>query len=604
MKDSDSSSVHHGGEMPVNLPKNRQEPEYYSDAIVSLLERLQVEYVFLLPGSSYRGLHDSLVNFGRNHKPTIVLATHEQIAVSMAHGYSKATGKLGVCILHNLVGLMNGSMAVYNAYGDHAPVLILGGSGPLDPADRRWIDWLHCANTQSDIVKPYVKWADEPPTGQAILDGIARGAKAAMTPPTGPVYVTVDCAVQEHPIENGLRIPDVKQFRPAAAAAADPQAVGEAADLLIAAKLPLIVGGRFGIDPACTAPLVDIVELVGGAYRDDLAMVAFPTAHPQNLSGDRALLKEADVILAVDCRDVASLLDGYTGEKTEVGAGQGRDGQKVIDLSLNDVSWSSWSYLKGAQPVVDVQITSEPRLGMRQLADIVRQRLQSDKEACARIERRKGEFAERHDRLRKLQLEEARKGWDDSPIMPARLVSEVYDAVKDKNWLLAVRNQASFPEGIWQFSGAGEYLGHNGGGGVGYGPGAAVGAAIACRDSGRFCVALLGDGDYVMSASAIWSAVHYRAPLLVVINNNTTWGNDEKHQIEVAGDRRRPRENAWIGQRMVDPDINHAMTARSYGAWSAGPVTDPAELASALKQAVAEVENGSVAVVEVRTQLA
>jgi len=141
------------------------------------------------------------------------------------------------------------------------------------------------------------------------------------------------------------------------------------------------------------------------------------------------------------------------------------------------------------------------------------------------------------------------------------------------------------------------------GGGIGYGPGAMAGAAMACRDSGKFCVGLMGDGDFVMSAGAIWSAVHQRAPMLLVINNNTTWGNDEKHQMHVAEDRHRPLENAWIGQRMVDPDIDHATVARGYGAWAKGPIFDPAELAGVFKEAVAEVERGRVAVVEVRTQL-
>ena len=603
MNDSSGPREQYKSDAPVNLSGNRRDPEYYSDAMVELLNRLEVEYVFLLPGSSYRGLHDSLVNFGRNHKPTIILATHEQIAVSMAHGYAKATGRVGVCMLHNLVGLMNGSMAVYNAFGDHAPVLVLGGSGPLDPADRRWIDWLHCANTQSEIVKSYVKWAEEPTTGQAILDAIGTGHKVALTGPTGPVYVTVDCAVQESRIAEGLRIPEAKHLAPAPAIAGNPDALAKAAEHLIAAEFPLIVGGRFGIDPAATAPLVELVELVGAAYRDDLAMVAFPTKHPQNLGGDRALLKDADTIVAIDCRDVSSLLDGYTGEKKEVGIGREKAGRKVIDMSLNDVSLSSWSQLKGPQPLIDVQLTCDPLLGMRQLADVVKKRLADDPKSRARIEQRKASLSKRHDDLRARQREAARKGWDDRPITPARLVSEVWDAVKNKNWLLAVRNQSSFPEGIWEFGGAGQYLGHNGGGGVGYGPGAAVGAAIANRNSDRLCVSLLGDGDFVMAAGAIWSAVHYRAPILMIINNNTTWGNDEKHQIEVAGDRGRPVENAWIGQRMVNPDIDHAMTARSYGAWSAGPITDPNELAGVLKQAVAEVEKGSVAVIDVRTKL-
>jgi acetolactate synthase-1/2/3 large subunit len=183
------------------------------------------------------------------------------------------------------------------------------------------------------------------------------------------------------------------------------------------------------------------------------------------------------------------------------------------------------------------------------------------------------------------------------------MISELWDAVKGKSWMLAMRNSASFPEGIWQFPGSGSYLGPNGGGGVGYGPGAMAGAAIACRDMSRFCVGLMGDGDFVMSSGAIWSAVHNRAPMLLVINNNTTWGNDEKHQMHVAEDRKRPVENAWIGQRMVDPDIDHTMVARGYGAWTAGPIFDPAQLGNAFREAVAQVDKGAVAVVEVRTQL-
>ena len=279
-----------------------------------------------------------------------------------------------------------------------------------------------------------------------------------------------------------------------------------------------------------------------------------------------------------------------------MGSGQLKPGRTVIDMSLNDLSPSSWSYLQGRyQPLVDVRLACDPILGMRQFAEVVRQRLAKDDQARARIEQRKQALSQRHDALRSRQREAARKGWDDRPESGrgAACLGN-YEAVKHKHWLLAVRNQSSFTEGIWQFGGAGEYLGHNGGGGVGYGPGAAAGAAIACRDRGRFCVSLMGDGDFVMSAGAIWSAVHNRAPMLIVINNNTTWGNDKKPQIEVAHERRRPVENAWIGQRMVEPDIDHAMTARSFGAWSAGPVFDPAELPGVLAQAVAKVEEGSV----------
>ena len=600
---SENESQRFLSEAPVNLPSNKSDPEYNSDAMVELLNRLNIDYVFLLPGSSYRGLHDSLVNHGRNHKPKIVLTTHEQIAVHMAQGYAKATGRIGVCILHDLVGLMSGSMGVYNAFGDHAPVLILGGSGPLDPADRRWVDWLHCASTQADIVKNYVKWTEEPTTPQWHLDAIAKGHKVALTAPRGPVYVTLDCGIQEQKIETELSIPDPQYFQPAPPVAANPDALKAAADVLLGSKLPLVVGGRFGIDPAVTKPLIELVELTGAAYREDLGIVAFPTAHPQNCHGDREIIKEADAVIAIDCRDLSSLLDGYTERTADVGSGRLRKGRKVIDMSLNDVTPMSWSYMRGTTPLVDVQINCEPLLGLQQLNEVLRSKLEKDPAARAKAEERRKIAHERHKAIRARQAENARKGWNDKPIHPARMITELWNAVKDKNWLLAMRNSASFPEGIWQFPGAGHYLGTNGGGGIGYGAGAMAGAAIACRDSGRFCVGLMGDGDFIMGAGAIWSAAHMRAPMLLVINNNTSWGNDEKHQMHISEDRHRPIENAWIGQRMIDPDINHTAIARGYGAWAKGPVFDPAELASVFKEAVAEVEKGSVAVVEVRTQL-
>jgi acetolactate synthase-1/2/3 large subunit len=417
------------------------------------------------------------------------------------------------------------------------------------------------------------------------------------------VYVTADCGVQEQKIVGTLHMPDQRLWQAGPPVAANPQALAKAAEQLLNAKLPLIVGGRLGLTSASTAALVDLVELTGAAYQDDLAMVAFPSDHPQNLSGERKLVHAADVVLAIGCRDLASLLNGYTNDRAEVAQGRDKAGRTVIDLSLNGMAPISWSYLSSSQAPIDVQLSADPLFGTTQLADAIRQKLRSNDALQANVKTRKAAIVERHSALRARQREAAKKDWNSKPITPTRLVSEIHDAVKHKNGLLAVRNQASFPEGVWQFAGAGDYLGHNGGGGVGYGPGAAVGAAIAARDAGRFCIAIFGDGDYAMYASALWTAVHYRAPMLCVINNNNTWGNDERHQIEVAKDRNRPLENAWIGQRMVDPAIDHAMNARSYGAWAVGPVTEPDELSKVLLEAVKQVESGRVAVVDVHTRL-
>ena len=114
-------------------------------------------------------------------------------------------------------------------------------------------------------------------------------------------------------------------------------------------------------------------------------------------------------------------------------------------------------------------------------------------------------------------------------------------------------------------------------------------------------VAIYGDGEFMMLPSAIWTSAHYRVPLLLAINNNSTWANDERHQMHIANLRGRPQENAWIGQRMINPDPDYATVARGFGAWAEGPVTDPGALAGVFARAVKDVEAGNVAVVDVRT---
>jgi acetolactate synthase-1/2/3 large subunit len=262
-------------ETPVNLPDNQQQAEYGSDAIADLISSLGFEHVFLVPGSSFRGLHDSLVNHLRNRTPEMILCPTESIAVSMAHGYSKATGKPSLCIIHDLVGLMLGTMSVYNAACDRAPVVILGGSGPLNPDDRRYIDWAHTASSQCDLVKPMVKWTAEPPTLQSTLDQLAKAHKIAASAPTGPVYVSIDQGAQECAMPANLIIPDVDlpRYQPAPPTAANPDALAQAADMLLSAKMPLIIGGRFGRSSETTAPLVKLLELTGAAYVDDRSIV-------------------------------------------------------------------------------------------------------------------------------------------------------------------------------------------------------------------------------------------------------------------------------------------------------------------------------------------
>lgn len=569
------------------------DPAFASDLVVDLLRQLGVRYLPLNPGSSFRGLHDSVVNHGGNHDPQLLLCLHEEIAVALAHGYAKATQGLAAAAVHDLVGLMHASMAVYDAYCDRAPVLVLGGSGPADPDARRPVDWVHSATTQAELVRDFVVWDAEPATPRAFVADVARAAQRALSAPRGPAYVSLDAAVQEQPLTGPVPLPDPALLRPAPPCAPEPDSLERAVGLLARAERPVVVGGRVGLLPEATPLLVEVVELLGAAYRDDRNVVAFPTSHPQNLTGDADLLAEADVVLAVDVVDLPALLRGRG-----TGRGPATPGRTpvVIDLSTGDLGLRSWSNAFSRPVRRDVQLLADPVLGLRQLADALR--AAADPAAAATRRRRVGE---RGATLRRRLEADVERRWLDRPVSPARLVAETWNAVQHTDWLLCLRNTRTWPEGVWQFSGGGEYLGHSGGGGVGYGPGAVVGGALAARDHGRLGVAIIGDGDLLMGAGALWTAAHYQVPLLLVVNDNSSFHNDEPHQAHVARDRGRPTANSWIGMRIDDPPVAIADLARSYGCWATGPVTEPDDLAGALHAGVGAALAGRTAVVHVRT---
>jgi len=564
---------------------------FVSDAVVDLLRDLGCRYLPLNPGASFRGLHDSLVNYGGDDGPQMILCTHEEIAVSAAHAYAKATGEVGYAVVHDLVGLMHASMAIYDAWCDRSPLVVLGGGGPADPAERRPIDWFHSANTQSALVRPFVKWDDDPVAPQAILDGIVQARRMAASAPQGPTYVTLDTALQERPDE-GLVV------RAADGLAADPPLAAReaellrAVDLLLSARFPLVVAGRVGLDASCTPLLVELSELLGAACRDERNHTALPTAHPLNLNGDKEAINDADVILAVDLHDLSYVLDTRTATAEPV----------VIDLSLNSLGVRSWANAGNGQRLADLRLMADPRHGLEQLVVAVRAALEREDVAATTRRRERAHAVEaRHVALRKAQREAVEARWEESPIAVPRLVAEVYEAVRDLPWLLTLRNTRSWPEGIWEFDRAGRYLGHSGGGGIGYGPGAMLGGALAARDRGEFPVGIIGDGDLMFAPGALWTAVHHEVPMLMVVNNNRSFYNDDQHQAVVARHRGRPTENSHVGTAIHTPDIDFGAIARGQGAWAGDPVREPAELAPALRAAVEQVRAGRVAVVDVHT---
>jgi acetolactate synthase-1/2/3 large subunit len=402
--------------------------------------------------------------------------------------------------------------------------------------------------------------------------------------------VSLDAGVQEARLETPVPMPDLDRHAPAPPMAADPQSLARAVEVLAGAQFPVVVAGR-GLDPRKTAAVAELVELLGAAYRDDRNTVVLPTRHPQNCTGDKDLLRDADVVLAIDVVDLNALL--HRPDRGPRGAvSEQHDGPLVIDLSHGDLAQPSWTNAFGSPVARDVQLLADPLTGIAQLTEALRGQVDATERRATVVHRAR--------ELRAQQAAAVEARWDERPISPARLVAETWAAVRDVDHLLCLRNTRTWPEGVWEFPGAGSYLGHSGGGGVGYGPGALVGGALAARDRGQLGVGIIGDGDLLMASSALWTATHYGIPALLVVNDNSSFYNDEPHQAEVARHRGRPEENSWIGMRIADPEVDLSALARSYGCWAEGPVTEPDDLAPALARALKEALAGAVAVVHVK----
>ena len=189
-------SVHNSGLDVTAAPGPA--PAFGSDSIALLLRQLGIPWLAINPGASFRGLHDSVVNLLGNRDPGLILTLHEAQAVAIAHGYAKVTGRPMGVVLHANVGLMNAVMAIYNAWADRVPMLILGATGAVDAARRRpWIEWIHTSRDQAALVRPFLKWDDQPASVPAAVESLLRGWLMTRAEPQAPVYICLDVDLQE-----------------------------------------------------------------------------------------------------------------------------------------------------------------------------------------------------------------------------------------------------------------------------------------------------------------------------------------------------------------------------------------------------------------------
>jgi thiamine pyrophosphate-dependent acetolactate synthase large subunit-like protein len=566
--------------MHLDTPDGPPDPNvaWGSDVAAHMLRRFGIKYVSLNPGASYRGLHDSIVNHLGNCDPGILVTLHEDHSVAIAQGYARASGQPMACVLHANVGLMHGMMGLFNAWCDRVPMLVLGATGPVDSAKRRpWIDWIHTMRDQGGLIRAFVKWDDQPASADALVEALARGWLVTRSEPSAPVYICLDAGLQETRLERAPEWPDLARFSPPAPARPDPDSIARAAEILARAERPLILAGRGARTQKAWAARIALAERLGACVLTDLKSGAmFPTDHPAHTVAPfnalpipaRGLLRDADAILSLDWVDLGGALK-QAASVAEVSA-------KIIAASLDRQLHRGASMEYQALAPADVFLSVN--------SDVAAEELNA-----ALGGGKKAPWRERIAAMRSAAGEK---------VTMELVAATLRGFFNDPDAVTFTILSRSWPAEIWPFHTALAYLGKDGGGGLGSGPGLSVGAAVALSDMGRYAVSVIGDGDFCMGATALWTAARHRVPLLMLVDNNRSYFNDELHQETVARTRGRNEANRWIGLRMEDPKPDIAGLARAQGAVGIGPVTRGDQVKGALEEGVGVLKRGGVCVVD------
>jgi len=393
-------------------------------------------------------------------------------------------------------------------------------------------------------------------------------------------------------------MPDWSRFRAPAPMQADENALREAAQLLLSAERPVIIAERVGRCPSSVASLVELAETVGAPVLERNSRFNFPNTHPLDLTGsNRETVAEADVVLALDVQDVLGTVSA-----TDIATGNPSmavfDRAKIITISVEHLLTKSWTADYQALAPVDVPITAETSVAIPRLSALCREIGGNETLRAAR----KDSIAAKHAALRAKWKGQVEADSTRVPIAASYLASEIWQLIRHEDWVLVNGDLNGWCRRIWDWERPNCYLGRSGGGGVGYGIGASVGAALAHRRSGKLCVDIQGDGDLLYTPGALWTLAHHRIPLLLVMWNNRSYYNSEAHAERIARARSRPVENKGIGTRIEDPEVDFASLARSFGLHGEGPVREPAALRAALERALWVVkEESRAALVDIRT---
>jgi thiamine pyrophosphate-dependent acetolactate synthase large subunit-like protein len=564
-----------------------------SDAIVEQLSRLDLRYIAQVPGSSYRGLHDSLVNYNGGNNPEMLTCLHEEHSVALAHGYAKVTERPMAVAMHANVGLMHATMAIYNAFCDRVPMVLLGATGPLDAAKRRpWIDWIHTAADQAALIRAFIKFDDQPMSVNAAIASLTRATAITSQIPRAPVYICLDVELQENPLQN---IDDLRFMNPerhihgAATPGAAPEDVQIVLSKLQASRRPLLLFGRVDRTKNGWDERIRLAEHYNARVLTDIKQAAaFPNHHHLHAAPASVMpspqtsevVRHADVIVSFEWVDLAGTLQGALGgvEPTS----------HIVHVSLDASLHNGWSKDHFGQPPSDHQVVTESNKFISALLEAsVRSKDKSQPTSWEQIPPKPTSNAIPH--------------LDKGEAIAMEHLAEALYANSDPDKTCLVRIPLGWKGDDLRATHPLAFLGMDGGAGIGSGPGQAVGAALALKNTPYLTVAVLGDGDFMMGSTAIWTAVRHRLPLLLIIANNFSFFNDEMHQERVARTRKRPVENKGVGIRIDEPAPHIGQHAASLGATVLSEqVTKRSQLHEAIRLAVQHVrEKKSVVLVDV-----
>jgi acetolactate synthase-1/2/3 large subunit len=570
------------------------------DFMVDVFKTLDIDYLAMNCASSFRGLHEAVINHGGNVKPEILTCPHEEIAVAMGHGYAKIEGKPLAMICHGVVGLQHATMAMYNAWCDRVPVYVIGGT--IIEADKRGTtpEWVHSAIDIGTISRDFTKWDDQPTSLQHFAESAVRAYKIATTPPMGPVLLSLDAELQENPIHDSekLRIPKLSKVIPPQA---DAGAIAEAAKLLVNAEAPLIVVDRMARTAAGMTGLVALAETLQCAVMDRFGRTNFPSRHPLNQTFRRnAVVGQADVILAIEMNDHWGALNAFSDRIVRSSRPLTKPTAKIISLGLRDMYLKANFQDFGRFSDIDMSIAGDGEASLPALTEAVKKLIDPGRKSAYEAR------GKRYAAARLAMLEQAKSdatiGWDSAPITTARMCAEVYAQIKDEDWSLVGNTiNNTWPLRLWNIDKPHRWNGGSGGSGVGYNAPASLGAALANKRHGRLTVTFNGDGDFMYVPGTLWTAAHHRIPLFYIVQNNRAYHQEYMYLQAMANRLGRGIENAHIGTTITDPNVDYATVARGFGVYGEGPITDPKDLGPALKRALAVVRRGEPALIDVVT---